>query len=47
MILEMMQDPKNESLYTVDKAIEDINKAMDILDSVRDKYDKNELPKRN
>lgn len=45
--LKIMNDPKNESLYTIDKAIEDINNAMNILDPVRDKYDYSKLPKKN
>ena len=42
--LEIMQKNK-ESLYTVDKAIEDIKVAFDELETVEEKYDNNKLPK--
>lgn len=42
--LEIMQKNK-ESLYTVDKAIEDIKIAFDELETVEEKYDYNKLPK--
>ena len=42
--LEIMQKNK-ESLYTVDKAIEDIKNAFDELETVEEKYDYNKLPK--
>lgn len=34
-----------ESLYTVDKAIDDIKVAFDELETVEEKYDNNKLPK--
>ena len=34
-----------ESLYTVDKAIEDIKIAFDELETVEEKYDYSKLPK--
>ena len=42
--LEIIQKNK-ESLYTVDKAIEDIKVAFDELELVEEKYDYNKLPK--
>lgn len=42
--LEIMQKNK-DSLYTIDKAIEDIKFAFDELESVEEKYDYNKLPK--
>lgn len=42
--LEIMQKNK-ESLYTVDKAIEDIKIAFDELETVEEKYDYSKLPK--
>lgn len=42
--LEIMQKNK-ESLYTIDKAIEDIKIAFDELETVEEKYDYNKLPK--
>lgn len=42
--LEIMQKNK-ESLYTVDKAIEDIKIVFDELETVEEKYDYNKLPK--
>lgn len=42
--LDIMQKNK-DSLYTVDKAIEDIKVAFDELESVEEKYDYNKLPK--
>lgn len=42
--LEIMQKNK-ESLYTVDKAIEDIKIAFDELETVEEKYDYSNLPK--
>lgn len=42
--LEIMKKNK-ESLYTVDKAIEDIKNAFDELETVEEKYDYNKLPK--
>lgn len=41
--LEIMQKNK-ESLYTIDKAIEDIKIAFDELEIVEEKYDYNKLP---
>ena len=43
---QIMKDNK-DSLYTVDKAIEDIKVAFDELESVEEKYDYNKLPKGN
>lgn len=42
--LEIMQKNK-ESLYTVDKAIEDIKIVFDELETVEEKYNYNKLPK--
>ena len=42
--LDIMQKNK-DSIYTVDKAIEDIKVAFDELESVEEKYDYNKLPK--
>ena len=42
--LKVMKDNK-DSLYTVDKAIEDINMAFKELESVEKKYDYSKLPK--
>lgn len=42
--LEIMQKNK-DSLYTINKAIEDIKFAFDELESVEEKYDYNKLPK--
>ena len=42
--LDIMQKNK-DSLYTVDKAIEDIKIAFDELETVEEKYDYNKLPK--
>lgn len=42
--LKIMQESK-DSLYTADKAIEDIKNAFDELETVEEKYDYNKLPK--
>lgn len=42
--LDIMKKNK-DSIYTVDKAIEDIKVAFDELESVEEKYDYNKLPK--
>ena len=42
--LKMMKDNK-DSLYTVDKAIKDLNNAFKELESVEKKYDYSKLPK--
>ena len=44
--LQIMKDNK-DSLYTIDKAIEDIKYAFDELKDVEQKYDYNKLPKGN
>ena len=44
--LQIMKDNK-DSLYTIDKAIEDIKYAFDELKDVEQKYDYNKLPKEN
>ena len=44
--LQIMKDNK-DSLYTIDKAIEDIKYASDELKDVEQKYDYNKLPKGN
>lgn len=44
--LQIMQKDK-DSLYTIDKAIEDIRYAFDELEDVEHKYDYNKLPKQN
>ena len=44
--LQIMKDNK-DSLYTIDKAIEDIKFAFDELKDVEQKYDHNKLPKGN
>lgn len=42
--LKIMKDNK-DSLYTIDKAIEDIEKAFNELEEVQEKYDYTKLPK--
>lgn len=42
--LKIMQESKN-SLYTIDKAIEDIKWSFDELEDVERKYDYDKLPK--
>lgn len=44
--LQIMQNNK-DSLYTIDKAIEDIKYAFDELEDVEHKYDYSKLPKKN
>ena len=44
--LQIMKDNK-DSLYTIDKAIEDIKYAFEKLNDVEQKYDYNKLPERN
>lgn len=44
--LQIMKDNK-DSLYTIDKAIEDIKYAFDELEIAEHKYDYNKLPKKN
>ena len=44
--LQIMKEDKN-SLYTIDKAIEDIKYAFDELEFAENKYDYNKLPKQN
>lgn len=44
--LKLMQENK-DSLYTIDKAIEDIKYAFDELEDVEHKYDYSKLPKKN
>lgn len=44
--LQIMKDNKY-SLYTIDKAIEDIKYVFDELKNVEQKYDYNKLPKGN
>lgn len=44
--LKIMKDNK-DSLYTIDKAIEDIKYAFDELEVVEHKYDYSKLPKKN
>lgn len=44
--LQIMKDNK-DSLYTIDKAIEDIKYAFDELEDVEHKYDYSKLPKKN
>ena len=44
--LQIMKDNK-DSLYTIDKAIEDIKYAFEELESAEHKYDYNKLPKQN
>ena len=39
-----MQESKN-SLYTIDKAIEDIKWALNVLEDVEHKFDYDKLPK--
>ena len=44
--LQIMKDNK-DSLYTIDKAIEDIKYAFDELEEAEKKYDYDKLPKSN
>ena len=44
--LQIMKDNK-DSLYTIDKAIEDIKYAFDELEVAEHKYDYDKLPKQN
>ena len=44
--LQIMKDNK-DSLYTIDKAIEDIKYAFEKLNDVEQKYDYNKLSERN
>lgn len=44
--LQIMQNNK-DSLYTIDKAIEDIKYAFDELEDAEHKYDYSKLPKKN
>ena len=44
--LKIMKDNK-DSLYTIDKAIEDIKYAFDELEDAEHKYDYSKLPKKN
>jgi len=44
--LQIMKNNK-DSLYTIDKAIEDIKYAFDELEDVEHKYDYSKLPKKN
>lgn len=44
--LQRLKDNK-ETLYTLDKAIEDIKSAFDILEEAEHKYDYDKLPKQN
>ena len=44
--LQIMKDNK-DSLYTIDKAIEDIKYVFDELELVEHKYDYSKLPKQN
>lgn len=42
--MKIMKESK-DSLYTIDKAIDDVQSAFDQLEMVEHKYDHNELPK--
>ena len=42
--LKIMQESK-DSLYTIDKAVEDIKWSFDELETVEEKYDYDKLPK--
>ena len=44
--LQIMKDNK-DSLYTIDKAVEDIQYAFDELEFAEHKYDYSKLPKKN
>ena len=44
--LQIMKDNK-DSLYTIDKAIEDIKYAFEELEFAEHKYDYDKLPKQN
>ena len=43
--LKLLKDGKSK--YTLEQAIEELNKAQDLLNQIMDKYDYKKLPKRN
>ena len=43
--LKLLKDGKSE--YTLEQAIEELNKAQELLNPIMDKYDYNKLPKKN
>ena len=43
--LTLLKDDKSK--YTLEQAVEELNKAQDLLNPIMDKYDYKKLPKRN
>ena len=43
--LTLLKEGKSE--YTLEQAVEELNKAQDLLNPIMDKYDYKKLPKRN
>ena len=43
--LTLLKDGKSK--YTLEQAVEELNKAQDLLNPIMDKYDYKKLPKRN
>ena len=43
--LKLLKDNKNK--YTLEQAVEELNKAQELLNPIMDKYDYKKLPKRN
>lgn len=43
--LKLLKDGKSK--YTLEQAIEELNKTQDLLNQIMDKYDYKKLPKRN
>ena len=43
--LKLLKDGKSK--YNLEQAVEELNKAQDLLNPIMDKYDYKKLPKRN